>query len=179
MPTKRKRAGSAAGATFRARQVRRVRHARVVRVPITVLYATASGNAEQLAASTAERLGAAGWSVSLHNAADFPASRLREVPLVLIIASTWGDGGPPPDAAEFCAALVRDEPLGVERLRYAVLALGSSMYAQFCGCGRTIDERLAAHGALRLLPRVDADTKYKGAFGRWLGAVEEALSSLR
>ena len=65
--------------------------------------------------------------------------------------------------------------LDVQDLRYAVLALGSSMYPAFCACGREIDARLAVHGARRLFPRVDADTKYVADFRRWLDEVTAAL----
>ena len=42
-------------------------------------------------------------------------------------------------------------------LRYAVLALGDSEYAQFCGFGRALDEWLRAQGAQPLFDRVDVD----------------------
>lgn len=152
-----------------------MRPARPPLPPLSILYATASGNAEQLAELAAAHFAARGWDASAVNLADFPAARLRETPLVLVIASTWGDGEPPPDAADFVAALRAPEPLDLAGLRYAVLALGSSMYPAFCACGREIDARLAVHGAQRLVPRVDADTKYLADFQRWLGDVTAAL----
>jgi sulfite reductase (NADPH) flavoprotein alpha-component len=148
------------------------------RPPLSILYATASGNAEQLAELAAGHFAARGWDASAANLAGYPAARLRGMPLALIIASTWGDGEPPPDAADFVAALRAPEPLGLAGLRYAVLALGSSMYPAFCACGREIDARLAVHGAQRLIPRVDADTKYLADFRRWLGDVTAALDHL-
>jgi len=144
---------------------------------IAILYATVSGNAESLAQATAERLAAAGRRSVVENMADFPAARLREFDTALLIASTWGEGAPPPDAADFCAALRRHEALRLPQLRYAVFALGSSSYADFCGCGRRIDEDLAGCGAVRLLPRVESDTKFKAAFEKWLQAVTAALSA--
>lgn len=147
-------------------------------VPITLLYATVSGNAEQLATVAAERLRAAGHAVQVANVADFPAARLRETDTVLIIASTWGEGEPPPEAAGFCAALRAHDQLRLGHLRYAVLALGSSTYRDFCGCGRRIDEDLAACGAARLLPRVDCDTKYRAKFEAWLKDVGGALKNV-
>lgn len=110
------------------------------------------------------------------NAADFAAARLREFDVALVIASTWGEGEPPPDAAAFSAALATPE-LRLESLRYAVLALGSSSYRDFCGGGRLIDERLAARGAQRLLPRRDCDTKFKADFQEWLQQVEGVLDT--
>ncbi len=153
---------------------------RAVPVTITLLYATASGNAEMLAEAAAARLAEAGFAVQVNNVADFPAARLRETSVALIIASTWGEGEPPPDAIEFCTAIQDHAGLRLEQLRYAVLALGSRGYTDFCGCGRRIDEDLAACGAQRLLPRVDCDTKFKAEFEQWLTAVLAALDpSLR
>ncbi len=153
----------------------RIRQPRQVPVPVTILYATVSGNAEELAAAAAERLREAGHAVQVANVADFPAARLRETDTLLIIASTWGEGEPPPEAAVFCTALRAHDRLRLGHLRYAVLALGSSTYRDFCGCGRRIDEDLAACGATRLLARVECDTKYRARFKAWLENVRQIL----
>lgn len=156
----------------------RIRQPRPVPVPVTLLYATVSGNAEELASAAAERLRAAGHAVQVDNVAGFPAARLRETDTALIIASTWGEGEPPPDAADFCAALRAHDQLRLGHLRYAVLALGSSTYRDFCGCGRRIDEDLAACGATRLLARVECDTKYRAKFETWLADALQALKHI-
>ncbi|MBA4136109.1 MAG: hypothetical protein C0518_02190 [Opitutus sp.] len=150
------------------------------RVPsgLVILYATVSGNAEQLALAAAQALRAHGHVAEVHNAADFPAARLREYRAALLIVSTWGEGEPPPDAADFFAALEGEPSLELRNLNYAVLALGSSMYRDFCASGRRVDEDLARHGARRLLDRVECDTKFKADFERWLGRVQEALQKL-
>lgn len=140
---------------------------------VTILYATVSGNAEELARLSAARLQGVGHVTELANVADWPASRLAAAGTVLIIASTWGAGRPPPDAEEFCTAL--QQPPSLPALRYAVLALGSSSYPDFCACGRAIDEALEKCGAMRLLPRVDCDTKYRDGFEQWLDTVLRKL----
>ena len=142
---------------------------------IAILYATVSGNAEALAQLVAERLQGAGRAGAVYNVAEFAAGRLREFETVLIIASTWGDGAPPPDAADFCTALRDHDRLQLPQLRYAVLALGSSNYKEFCGCGRRIDEDLEKCGATRLLARVECDAKFKAVFENWLKQVEALL----
>lgn len=144
---------------------------------VALLYATVSGNAEALAQLAAERLRAAGVASVVENVADFPAGRLPEFDTALFIASTWGEGAPPPDAADFCAALRQTETLRLPQLRYAVFALGSSAYADFCGCGRRIDADLANCGAVRLLPCAEADTKFKAAFENWLQRVIALLTA--
>lgn len=143
--------------------------------PIQILYATVSGTAEQLARETACRLKASGWAASVANVAEFPAAGLVGRKRALLVVSTWGDGQPPPDAAEFCTDLGAADAPRLETLAYAVLALGSSRYPNFCGCGRRVDEDLARRGARRLLPRVECDAKIKAKFEDWLARVEAAL----
>ena len=147
-----------------------------VSAPVLILYATVSGNAEELARVAAATLRAHERACVVENAAEFAAARLREFAAALVVASTWGEGEPPPDAAAFCDALAAPE-LHLDSLRYAVLALGSSSYRDFCAGGRLIDERLAARGARRLLPRRDCDTKFKADFQEWLQQVEVALDT--
>lgn len=145
------------------------------RMSLAILYATVSGNAEALALFAARRLEQAGITSVVANVADFSAERLQEFDTALLIASTWGEGAPPPDAADFCAALQQPAARPLPRLRYAVFALGSSSYAVFCGCGRRLDEDLARCGARRLLPCAVGDLKPKAAFEKWLAAVISSL----
>ncbi len=141
---------------------------------LVILYATVSGNAEALAELAAARLQAV-LAIEVHNVADFPVGRLGDFGTALIVASTWGEGAPPPEAVEFCTALHDHATHRLPRLRYAVFALGSSNYTVFCGCGRRLDEDLAACGAQRLLPRVESDLKFKQAFEQWLDRLAAVL----
>lgn len=138
---------------------------------IVVLYATVSGRAETLAELTLQRLGARGLEATLANVAEFSAQRLQDFDQAFLVASTWGEGAAPPDAADFLVALQGPPVLPLSRLSYAVLALGSRAYPEFCGFGRQLDAALEACGATRLLARVDCDTKLKADFERWLEAV--------
>ena len=142
---------------------------------IAILYATVTGNAEALALWAGHRLRAAGRVVAVYDVAEFPAARLAEVSTALIIASTWGEGAPPPDAEDFCAALAQAGHLRLAHLRYAVFALGSSTYKEFCGCGRRIDADLARCAAARLLPCAESGTRFKAPFERWLAQLETRL----
>jgi len=64
----------------------------------------------------------------------------------------------------------------LEGVRFAVLALGDSSYAQFCETGKAIDARLEALGAARAAARIDLDLDYEAGAKTWLTEVLEKLA---
>ena len=88
---------------------------------------------------------------------------LKQANCVLVVASTYGDGEPPDDAAPFWQALVHGNGLDLSGVKFSVLALGNTTYDHFCKCGRELDAALERHGARGLYPRVDCDADYDRA----------------
>src|SRR5690606_37575277 len=60
----------------------------------------------------------------------------------------------------------------IECLRYGMIALGESVYEEFCAAGIKMDERLHELGATRLVDRIDCDYDFEVHAATW---IEEAL----
>jgi len=71
--------------------------------------------------------------------------------------------------------LMTDGAPRLEDMRFAVLALGDTAYAQFCATGKAIDARLEALGAKRAANRVDLDLDFAKAAQAWTDATLDTL----
>jgi sulfite reductase (NADPH) flavoprotein alpha-component len=143
---------------------------------LLVLYATESGNSEALATKTKADAAKRGFAARVLDMADADINTLKAAGTILAIVSTWGDGEPPQRAAPFYRALMGEDAPRLDGVKFAVLALGDSSYAQFCETGRVVDERFAALGAERVAARIDLDLDYEAPAKTWLNATLELLA---
>ncbi len=142
----------------------------VRRAPLTILFGTESGNSEALAAQARKAATKLGFAPKVVDMAEISMTQLAELENVLVIASTWGEGDPPQRAVDFQDALMADGAPRLEKLRYAVLALGDRAYAQFCEVGKRFDDRFAALGATRVTDRIDCDLDFETPASTWIDA---------
>jgi len=134
-----------------------------------VVYASQTGSAEYLARRTAETLVTGGLRAHAACMSGLDAAGLAGATNILFIASTYGEGDAPDNAARFAGRLMEAQAAqpDLSHLHYAVLALGDSSYANYCGFGRALDAWLAGRGATRLFERIDVDRGAPAALAEW------------
>jgi sulfite reductase (NADPH) flavoprotein alpha-component len=137
------------------------------RVPMTILYASESGNAEALATKAKKTAQKHGIDAKVFDMADADMALLAKAKNIVVFAATWGEGDPPSRAADFYQALLSDAAPRIDGVRFAVLALGDTAYVQFCAIGRAIDARLEELGGVRAFDRVDLDLDYAKQAADW------------
>lgn len=128
----------------------------------TVLFGSQTGNARRAAEALYAKLEAAGLPVRLLRADAYATRELANEHLLYIVISTQGEGDPPDDAIGFVEFLSGKRAPKLPGLKFAVLGLGDTSYADFCGIAHKIDARLAELGAQRVaevgLADLDIDT---------------------
>ena len=145
---------------------------------VAVLYASQSGTAEGLARKLAKELKAQGYFPSVSTLVGYTPASLAAESFALIVASTYGDGDAPDGVQPFYEQLCLEHFPRMEKLSYAVFALGDRHYEHFCKFGVDLDTKLAALGANPLCHRVESDVDVDGPFSAWKTDVLVRLSDL-
>lgn len=133
---------------------------------VLVVHASQTGFAQQLAERSADSLRHSGLAVKLRNIGDVDAAMLASCERALFVASTTGEGDPPDQALAFVRGVMA-QPVSLQHLSYAVLALGDREYDYFCAFGHQLDEWLRRHGARPLFDIVEVDNADQSALRHW------------
>ncbi|MCT7660136.1 bifunctional nitrate reductase/sulfite reductase flavoprotein subunit alpha [Mycobacterium deserti] len=137
-----------------------------------VVWASQTGNAEEFASSVAERIAGA----KLINMDAVTLSDLAAARDVLVVTSTFGDGGPPDNGADFWERLRDGDAPALDGVRYAVLGIGDRSYNDFCGHAKSLDSRLSDLGATKLLDRAECEVYDDEPMHQWADEVARLLS---
>ena len=147
--------------------------------PLTILYATESGNSERLASDVAKTARKVGLKPSIVDMADLEVATLASVRRLVVIAATWGEGDPPARATRAYRELMAGAAPRLDGVEFGILALGDTAYAEFCAIGKALDARLEALGGRRVADRVDCDLDFEQPAGRWIETALKALAPAR
>jgi len=134
---------------------------------LTVIYATETGNSEDLAKKTKETAEAKGIEVKLVAVEDYSVDDLASESRLVFIGSTQGDGEPPECGWDFHDAL-KEASLDLSGLSYSVVALGDTSYGDmFCAFGKFVEGEFNRMGAKSIVPRVDCDYDFDDTYADW------------
>lgn len=137
-----------------------------------VLYASQSGQAQQVAEQLYQQLAAAAPDAGHTELACMSAldiDTLVHYQRVLVIASTYGAGEPPDSARRFVQRLkhTAHQALVEHDCGFAVLALGDRSYTHFCAFGNYLEAELSRVGMRPLWPQVQVDKLAPKDLSRW------------
>lgn len=145
---------------------------------LTILYGSETGNAEFLASQILDAATESGTRANLMSLDDWAQLQTHEINRLLVVSSTYDNGHMPSNAGSFWAWLQRLEPDSLEGLPYAVLAIGDSMYEDFCKAAHDIDDQLMELGAMQVVESVDCDVDFEFTAAEWYPEALEALASV-
>jgi sulfite reductase (NADPH) flavoprotein alpha-component len=145
---------------------------------LSVLYGSQTGNAEFLASKIVDKANGQGYSAELMSLDMLTPQDAARKDRLLIVTATHDNGHMPDNAQPFWdqlqsagSDLFRDVP-------FAVLAIGDSMYEDFCKAGIDLDERLGELGGKRILDRLDCDVDYDLTSGKWIKGMLETFTTV-
>ncbi|KAK0565252.1 NAPDH-dependent diflavin reductase [Tilletia horrida] len=159
------------------------------RPSVTILYASSTGTAEDVAHRIQENLERARFKTRCASFDSYDVTSLIDETHVLFVVATTGAGEFPQSALKFWNFLLRDGlPHDIlSDVHSAVFALGDSSYPRFCWPARKLTRRLNELGAQDLLPLSDADPVpegddqhplgLEGALGPWLERLYSKLKN--
>lgn len=131
-----------------------------------VIYASQTGQAEEIARESAVSLVAGGRDALAVSTDKVTMAQLLAATHILCVVSTTGEGDAPDEALRFEKTLMRETPDLAGRT-VAVLALGDRKYDQFCAFGHRVFNWLVSCGAEAVAPVIEVDDLDAVAMKKW------------
>lgn len=125
---------------------------------VTFLFASQTGTSEEIARSLHDEAVSRKHSSKCLSMNDWAADGISAstTPIVVVIASTTGDGDCPDNSGKGLLALKRrSDPL--TGMKFSVMGLGDSNYTNFMKIPRTVARLMRKHGAEEFYPSKEAD----------------------
>ena len=151
---------------------------------LLVLYGSQTGCAQEVAERIAWEGKRRHFRVRVAGMDEYDVMNLPSEPLVILCASTTGQGDVPDNMRAFWSFLLR-RSLGSDSLvgsSFATFGLGDSGYAKYNAVAKRLDKRLEMLGAQRLVPLGLGDDQdragYDQALDPWLSALWDAALRL-
>lgn len=144
-------------------------------VKVTIISASQTGNARQIAFNLSEQLIKVKINVNLFNAGDYQFKKIDQEKFLILITSTQGEGEPPEEAITLYKYLMSKKGPNLKKTQFSVFGLGDRSYPKFNQAGKDFDRRLFELGGVRLFDRIDADINYEEESKLWQ---EKILSKL-
>ncbi len=118
-------------------------------VPLLILFGSQTGTAEALAKRIANEATSRGFNPRVLDASRHATIDWKSETTLFLVTSTYGEGDMPDNAQPFWDWLQTEGGNALAHLRFSLLALGDTSYAEFCAAGKKIDARL---GQIRSAP---------------------------
>jgi sulfite reductase (NADPH) flavoprotein alpha-component len=131
-----------------------------------VLYASQTGQAEEIARDSAASLVGGGRDAIAVSTDKVTIGHLLAAKHILCVVSTTGEGDAPDEALRFEKTLMQDTPDLAGR-SVVVLALGDRKYDQFCAFGHRVFNWLVACSAKVVAPVTEVDDLDAAALRTW------------
>ncbi|KAK7118259.1 hypothetical protein R3I94_021929 [Phoxinus phoxinus] len=145
-----------------------------------ILYGSQRGQAQSIAEEICEQAAEYGLTADINCLSNQDKYNVdSEIRPVVFVVSTTGEGDPPDTAQKFVRK-IKNKSLPhdhLSHLRYALLALGDTNYADFCNGGKTIDSLLQRLGAKHFYATGHADdgTGLEVVVDPWIEGLWDAL----
>ncbi|WOO77724.1 NADPH-dependent diflavin oxidoreductase 1 [Vanrija pseudolonga] len=116
---------------------------------VVILYASETGNAQDVAERTARAFRAQHREAVLLSMAEYDIADLPHEALLILITSTHGRGDPPPAMRGLWEKMIRAGLPGdiLEDVHYSIFGLGDTSYERFCYAGKMLARRMDSLGA--------------------------------
>ena len=144
---------------------------------LDILYATQTGNAEEVAQNLSSLAKSQGFFVNLNEMNYHNLDSFRILKNVAIVTSTTGEGDLPTNGEDFWDDLNASSK-ELQNLNYSVCALGDRSHDIFCGAGKKVDEKLIQLKANKVLDRQECDGDDSGS-DEWGNSFLKKIKSLQ